>query len=94
MRLLLFSLLAGPALAELPIFTGSKAYDGGDVSKYPMQSFRSSAAVVPRPNLLRRHGDCARDLITLITPRGFAGQATHLQATMLDQDGRLVWTSD
>ncbi|POR37738.1 Uncharacterized protein TPAR_02080 [Tolypocladium paradoxum] len=86
-------LLALQARAELPVFVASEAYDSGDFGRYPVQTFKSSPAIAPRPNLVRQDAACARNLKTFLTPRGYAEPASRAQATILDDDGRLVWTS-
>ncbi|KND87540.1 hypothetical protein TOPH_07789 [Tolypocladium ophioglossoides CBS 100239] len=90
---LFIALQASSAHAELPVFVASEAYDNGTFGRYPVQSFKSSGAIAPRPNLLRQHDACAHHLKTFLTPRGYAEPASRAQATILDQHGRLVWTS-
>lgn len=90
---LLTSLCARGAYAELPVFVSSEAYDNGDLGKYPVQHFESVELVAPRPNLVRQDGQCAENLLTFLTPRGNVEQALHPQATILDHQGHLVWTS-
>lgn len=91
---LLLALRAGSARAELPVFVASEAYDRGDLGRYPVQRFKSSRAIAPRPNLLLQDTACARGLKTFLTPRGYADPASRAaQATILDPDGHLVWTS-
>ncbi|KAK2608483.1 hypothetical protein QQS21_002945 [Conoideocrella luteorostrata] len=90
---LLVSLYAGAAKAEQPPFLSSGAYDLGSLGKYPVQQFKSVELTAPRPNLVRQSGRCSKDLLTFLSPRGSADQATHPQATILDHNGQLVWTS-
>ncbi|UNI19309.1 hypothetical protein JDV02_005501 [Purpureocillium takamizusanense] len=79
-------------VAEQPVFTASVEYDEEAFGKYPVQTFKSTPIVGPRPNLLLRDSRCESSLYTFLTPRGYVGAARNAQMTILDQGGRLVWT--
>ncbi|OAQ57556.1 arylsulfotransferase protein [Pochonia chlamydosporia 170] len=90
---LLISLYAGAANAEQPVYVASEGYDEGRFGKYPVQEFKSVELIAPRPNIVRQDSRCSRDLMTFLSPRGYVEQATHPQATILDHNGHLIWTS-
>ncbi|KAM4067117.1 arylsulfotransferase (ASST) domain-containing protein [Hirsutella rhossiliensis] len=92
LHLVLF-LDAGFALAELPVFVASSGYDLGNFGNYPIQTFKSSKAIAPRPNLLRQDSSCARSSKIVFAPRALVRAPPSLQATIMDAHGHLVWTS-
>lgn len=89
---LLISLYAGVANAEQPVYVSSEAYDLGQFGKYPVQEFKSVELLAPRPNVIRKDSRCSKNMVFL-SPRGYGEQAKHPQATILDHNGQLVWTS-
>lgn len=86
-------LLAGCVSAEQPVFTDSAEFDNETFGKYPVQTFKSTPIVAPRPNFLLRDSRCESDLYTFLTPRGYVEAARNAQMIILDQGGHLVWTS-
>ncbi|OAQ91350.1 arylsulfotransferase protein [Purpureocillium lilacinum] len=86
-------LLTGCVSAEQPVFTDSAEFDNETFGKYPVQTFKSTPIVAPRPNFLLRDNRCESDLYTFLTPRGYVEAARNAQMTILDQGGHLVWTS-
>lgn len=86
-------LLAGCVSAEQPVFTDSAEFDNETFGKYPVQTFKSTPIVAPRPNFLLWDSRCESDLYTFLTPRGYVEAARNAQMTILDQGGHLVWTS-
>ncbi|KAJ6445423.1 arylsulfotransferase protein [Purpureocillium lavendulum] len=81
------------ASAEQPVFTDSDDFDNATFGKYPVQTFKSTGIVAPRPNFLLQDSRCEGDLYTFLTPRGYVDAARNPQMTILDQRGHLVWTS-
>lgn len=79
--------------AEGPPWIGSAKYEDGIFGSYPVQRFESDDVYCPRPNLKVQSDKCANDLLTFFSPRGYVDPARHAQATILDQQGRLVWTA-
>ncbi|QUC15840.1 uncharacterized protein UV8b_00081 [Ustilaginoidea virens] len=90
---LLISLHAEEATAEQPAPASSQAYDLGHLGRYPVQHFKSFEHIAPRPNMIRQDDRCSRSLLTFLSPHGSAEQAIQPQATILDHNGRLIWTS-
>ncbi|EFY91694.1 hypothetical protein MAC_02284 [Metarhizium acridum CQMa 102] len=90
---LVISLHACAANAEQPVYVSSGSYDEGNLGKYPVQEFKSIQLIAPRPNIVRQDSRCTKNLLTFFSPRGYAEQAQHAQATILDHNGHLVWTS-
>lgn len=89
---LLISLYAGVANAEQPVYVSSEAYDLGQLGKYPVQNFKSVELLAPRPNVVRQDSRCSKSMV-FFSPRGYGEQAKHPQATIMDHNGQLVWTS-
>jgi hypothetical protein len=90
---LLISLYAGVADAEQQIYLSSEGYDQGHFGVYPVQHFKSVQLSAPRPNIVHQDSRCSKSLMTFLSPRGYGEQAKNPQATILDHDGHLIWTS-
>jgi hypothetical protein len=72
------------------LFVKDDSYDASTYGDYPVQRYKSTSIVSPRMNVLQSNSECRSDLYTLITPRGWA--VPEASATILDQEGRLVWS--
>ncbi|EXU96624.1 hypothetical protein X797_010300 [Metarhizium robertsii] len=87
------SLHACVANAEQTVYVSSGSYDEGNLGKYPVQDFKSVQRIAPRPNVVRQDSRCTKELFTFFSPRGYVEQAKHPQATILDHNEHLIWTS-
>ncbi|KID96390.1 hypothetical protein MAJ_07667, partial [Metarhizium majus ARSEF 297] len=90
---LVVSLHACVANAEQLVYVSSGSYDEGNLGKYPVQDFKSVQLIAPRPNSVRQDSRCTKELFTFLSSRSYVEQAKHPQATILDHNGHLIWTS-
>jgi hypothetical protein len=83
--------LAIPCCADEEVYHNDPAFDAAEYGVYPVQRYRSTNLVAPRLNVLQSSPECDSSLYTLFTPRG--PLTSEPQATILDQDGHLIWTT-
>ncbi|KAJ1332007.1 Arylsulfotransferase (ASST) [Microdochium nivale] len=72
-------------------FHNDFGYEKQAYGMHPFQAYRTLSTDVPKFNILQSSPQCATSLYTFLAPRG---KEIHIpQATIYDNDGRLVWTS-
>lgn len=91
-----FFLVAGDVVNGIPSSPFRGSYDFGyehdAYGSHPLTVFKSAAELeVPKLDVLLSSKLCESSLFTLLTPRG--GATRQPQATILDNNGDLVWTS-
>ncbi|OTA95894.1 hypothetical protein M434DRAFT_28390 [Hypoxylon sp. CO27-5] len=89
-------LIAIGAVDGIPSKSPASSYDFGyehnAYGSHPLTVFKSAAELeVPKLDILQYSKACESSLYTLMTPRG--GATHEPQATILDSNGDLIWTS-
>lgn len=86
----IFSLFPIISRADESVYTSDSAYDAADYGDFPIHTYMSTDLISPHINALTSSPECDSTLSTFITPRGYRTPVS--LATILDQDGLLVWT--
>jgi hypothetical protein len=80
--------------AETQPYANSSQYTEGVLGSYLLQDFQTVDLLVPQINQIQQDGRCSNDLYTFLTPHLSVNGLSSMQATILDNEGYLIWTTE